>query len=81
MDWRKREPRKNWSRPETLLDSLKGIRNNLFHGGKELRGRAVVNERDADLLRAGLTVLHFVISLDAEVAQRFSDLGPEWPVA
>jgi hypothetical protein len=81
LDWEPRQPRNGAADLENLLDQVKVVRNNLFHGGKELRGRSVVDERDGDLLAAGLTVLRSVMAIDKDVANAFSDPGPKRPVA
>lgn len=78
--WRERTPRQGDTRSKIVIDHVKTIRNNLLHGGKEIRTRPLA-ERDSELLKAGLTVLTHVLSLDAEVANAFSDPGPDRPVA
>jgi hypothetical protein len=80
LSWRPRPARPNDTRSRILIDHVKTIRNNLFHGGKELRDHALA-ERDSALLNAGMTVLRHVISLDPEVANAFSATGTGRPVA
>lgn len=57
-----------------LIHSVKHVRNNLFHGGKELGGKLVA--RDRDLIASAITVLAFAISLDPAVARVYEDAGP-----
>jgi hypothetical protein len=56
---------------ERLIDTVKGVRNNLFHGGKFPSG--VVNEpgRDAKLLKAAMCVLEHACGLDEKVKRFF----------
>ena len=80
LSWRPRPAWPNDTGSKILIDHVKTIRNNLFHGGKELRDHALA-ERDSALLNAGMAVLRHIIGLDPEVANAFADTGPERPVA
>lgn len=73
--WRKRSRRTNQSEAEFLLESVRTVRNNLFHGGKEMRGPLA--ERDRRLVQSSLLVLAHAISLSDSVSHAFSEAGSD----
>jgi hypothetical protein len=61
--------------PETfLIRSVTQVRNNLFHGGKELRGPLA--ERDRRLVHSALTMVAFAVSVHDRVAMYYGEVGP-----
>jgi len=61
--------------PVFLMRSITTVRNNLFHGGKEVTGG--LTERDHRLVRSSLVILVHAIGLDANVQHAFEELPPE----
>lgn len=62
---------KDQKRLQTLLGSVKRVRNNLFHGekiGVLLEGDS---PRDVKLLEHGLTILYACLSLSTELRNKF----------
>lgn len=72
--WRSR-PIDNPKDPVFLIKSICTVRNNLFHGGKEIEG--LLAERDRQLILSALQVLCFAVSLQEEVSEAFGELPPE----
>lgn len=62
-----------------VIRSIVTVRNNLFHGGKEIVG--LMAERDQRLIQHALVVLAFSMTLNDEVRTAFCDIGPESEVA
>src|SRR5205823_15094594 len=62
-----------------VVRSITTVRNNLFHGGKEVVG--LMAERDRQLLQHSLLVLAYCLTLNADVLAAFGELGPESAVA
>lgn len=56
-----------------LIECVKTIRNNLFHGGKFPIGPITDPSRDEDLLRHSAAILECCLSLDANVKNFFLD--------
>jgi hypothetical protein len=50
-----------------VIEVIKQVRNNLFHGGKCGRGNGNDSARNGDLLRHSLTVLEHILELDDRV--------------
>jgi hypothetical protein len=65
--------------PVFLMRSITTVRNNLFHGGKEVTGRLA--ERDHRLVQSSLVVLAHAIGLDTNVQHAFEELPPEQDTA
>lgn len=65
--------------PVFLIRSITTVRNNLFHGGKEIEGHLA--ERDPRLLVSCLNLLSYAISLDPDVLHFFEELPREIEVA
>jgi hypothetical protein len=65
--------------PVFVVRSITTVRNNLFHGGKEIVG--LMAERDRQLLQHSLLVLAYCLTVNAEVLDAFGELGPETAVA
>jgi hypothetical protein len=61
--------------PVFLMRSITTVRNNLFHGGKEVTGRLA--ERDHGLVQSSLVILAHAIGLDTNVQHAFEELPPE----
>lgn len=61
--------------PVFLIQSVRTVRNNLFHGGKQIAG--LLAERDLLLLVSCLNVLSYAISLDQEVLHFFEEIPVE----
>jgi BrnA antitoxin of type II toxin-antitoxin system len=61
--------------PMSLLRSIRTVRNNLFHGGKEVQW--LMAERDRRLIESSLVVLAHCITLNKDVHQAFLDMPPE----
>ncbi len=78
LEWRPRvsaEPRD----AVFLIRSITTVRNNLFHGGKEIQG--LLAERDRRLVRSSLVVLAHALTLLPEVWHAFEELPPEHEAA
>src|SRR5262249_60391754 len=60
LRWRPRTRRENQSCEAFLVESITTVRNNLFHGGKELT--VPLTERNRELVRAALRWLAHAIS-------------------
>jgi hypothetical protein len=73
LDWNTPEPRQNASREEWILDLVRVVRNNLFHGGKfpDLIDPVPEPSRDGRLLTACLAVLLECLELSPEVKAAF----------
>lgn len=56
---------------EELVDIVKGVRNNLFHGGKFPSGQVPESGRNTILLRDAMCVLEHVLELDKRVKEFF----------
>jgi hypothetical protein len=56
---------------EKLVCSLRGVRNNLFHGGKFESGSVEDPARNTILLESCITILNKCITLDKDVEQYF----------
>jgi hypothetical protein len=65
--------------PVFIVRSITTVRNNLFHGGKEIVGPMA--ERDRQLLQHSLLVLAHCLTLNSAVLDAFGELGPEVAVA
>jgi hypothetical protein len=65
--------------PIFLMRSITTVRNNLFHGGKEVTGRLA--ERDHGLVQSSLVILAHAIGLDTNVEHAFKELPPEQATA
>jgi hypothetical protein len=75
LAWKERVRSADQSEAAFLMESVKQVRNNLFHGGKELMGRLA--ERDKVLVQSALLVIAFAISSHPDVRRAFCDAGPE----
>jgi hypothetical protein len=75
------EPREctNFTDPEFVIRSITTVRNNLFHGGKEIVG--LMAERDRELVQNSLVVLAYCMTLNERVLRALNDLPPESAVA
>ena len=71
--WEERKPNRHQD-TRFLIRSVTTVRNNLFHGGKEMRWRLA--ERDRDLLESCLTVLKYCLALHEGVWRAFAEAGP-----
>lgn len=71
--WQKRKPNSGQD-ARFLIRSVTTVRNNLFHGGKEMTWRLA--ERDRDLLESCLTVLKHCLALHEGVWRAFAEAGP-----
>jgi hypothetical protein len=68
-----------WSKPQSkgkndrllrwLLEEIRTVRNNLFHGGKF----ASEPSRDRELLEHSIVILNAVLELDPDVMREFRD--------
>jgi hypothetical protein len=65
--------------PVFVIRSVTTVRNNLFHGGKEIVG--IMAERDRELLEHSLLALAYWVTLNDKVRDAFCELGPEAAVA
>jgi hypothetical protein len=74
LQWQAREKRNNQTDAQFLVESVTQVRNNLFHGGKELMGRLA--ERDRELVGAALTTVAFAVSAHVCVSALFEEVGP-----
>jgi len=61
--------------PTFLVRSITTVRNNLFHGGKEIEGPLA--ERDRHLIQNSLLLLVQAIRLEPSVRRAFGELPPE----
>ncbi len=73
--WRPRRRRDGQSPEAFVIESVTTVRNNLFHGGKELT--SPFSERDRELVRSALVVLAHAVSLHPTVRSHFGDTGPD----
>lgn len=73
---RERETSRDNSTNEFLLRAVGDVRNNLFHGGKDLAGSAI--ERDEKLIKAAFIVLAWALQTKEDVWGFFNEpgLGP-----
>jgi hypothetical protein len=78
IEWKDRE-RGNLDDSAFLVRSITTVRNNLFHGGKEIVGLMV--ERDRQLIQHSLLLLAYAITLNPAVHSAFSEVGYEGAVA
>jgi len=69
--WEPRTCDKRKPDPVFLIRSITTVRNNLFHGGKKIRGPLA--ERDFRLLLSCLNLLSFALTLDREVLHFFKE--------
>lgn len=79
LEWRERPKRSNETLTAFLLRAVSEIRNNLFHGGKDLRGELC--ERDAKLLDSAIVVLRWALTVLSKVRDSFDDSGPDIEIA
>jgi len=56
-----------------LLQAVRHVRNNLFHGGKFAGGRMAEPSRDRELLGHAITILNACVSLDPQVAGHLNE--------
>jgi hypothetical protein len=78
LDWKERK-RGNQSDAEFLIRSITTVRNNLFHGGKEVTW--TMAERDHDLIENSLIVLAYCVNQNHGVWRAFAEIPPEVPTA
>lgn len=78
LEWKDRKPDAP-DDPVFLIRSITTVRNNLFHGGKEIVG--LMAERDRQLLQNSLLLLAHCLKLNPAVLEAFGELGPEVAVA
>ncbi len=78
LEWKDRKC-PDFDDPVFLIRSVTTVRNNLFHGGKEVV--ALMAERDRHLLQHSLLFLAYCLTLNADVLAAFGELGPEMAVA
>jgi hypothetical protein len=71
--WKDRSEQESESRLTKILEDIGSIRNNLFHGGKELG--SIPCERDRDLLSASIWVLSRVLGVCSEASKPFWDVS------
>ena len=76
LDWDPSVRRADQTEISVLLECVKTMRNNLFHGGKFPGLLVDGSERDPQLLVSGAVVLRSVATLDEKVRAGF-DLNPE----
>ncbi len=57
---------------EKLIDIIKGVRNNLFHGGKFPSGPADEPGRDTQLIQSAICLLERALEIDEGVQKAFS---------
>jgi hypothetical protein len=78
LEWKNRECT-DPSDAVFVVRSVTAVRNNLFHGGKEVVG--LMAERDRQLLEHSLLMLAYCLTLHLDVFNAFGELGPEAAVA
>jgi hypothetical protein len=78
LQWKDR-PCPDLRDPKFVIRSITTVRNNLFHGGKEIVG--LMAERDRQLLENSSLVLAYCLKINEEVYHAFEELGPEEAVA
>jgi hypothetical protein len=78
LQWKTRECT-SLTDPVFVIRSITTVRNNLFHGGKEIVG--LMAERDRQLVQNSLVVLAYCMTLNESVSSAFSELAPESAVA
>jgi hypothetical protein len=74
LKWHARARGHSQTEAQFLIESVTQVRNNLFHGGKELMGRLA--ERDQSLIEAALIMVAFAVSSHHRVAAFYEDAGP-----
>lgn len=70
LDW-KNVPNQNIPLLKLILDAVRRVRNNLFHGGKFQNGPEEEPGRDRELLNSCITVLKECLSLNSDVYSHF----------
>jgi len=77
LSWR--EPGKSGDESRRLIDALKRVRNNLFHGGKYNPDGVYLSNRAVKLIEAANSVLDALLGAEPlrGVAQRFRAFSPE----
>ena len=77
LSWR--EPGRSGDDLQRLIDGLKRVRNNLFHGGKYSPHGTYLSNRATQLIEAAHAVLEALLDVGAlrEVADRFHGYSPE----
>jgi hypothetical protein len=75
LTWKSRASDAAQRDPLFLIQSVTTVRNNLFHGGKQISG--LLEERDRLLLISCLNLLSYAISLDQDVLHSFEELPIE----
>jgi hypothetical protein len=78
LDWKERK-KGNQSDAVFVVRSITTVRNNLFHGGKEVAW--TMAERDHDLIENSLIVLAHCLNQNHEVRIAFAELPAEAPTA
>ena len=71
LKWKARRKRSKETLTEFLVKAVCDVRNNLFHGGKNLSGR--LEERDTKLIDAAIVVLEWTLRVREEVWTAFDD--------
>lgn len=79
LTWEPRTSNHAQQDPVFLIRSITTVRNNLFHGGKQIEG--LLAERDLLLLVSCLNLLSYALSLDPSVLHFFEELPREIEVA
>ncbi|HWO25458.1 MAG TPA: hypothetical protein VNO30_42255 [Kofleriaceae bacterium] len=75
LDWEETPHRANETEAGFIVRCVKRIRNNLFHGGKfpSPVGPVAPPERDTQLLKHSLVIMHFVLKLNERVKFFFEE--------
>jgi hypothetical protein len=75
LDWSEPNAYTNQEKKLTwLINSVKTVRNNLFHGGKYLHVKVEEPTRNSELLRHSIVILNSCLSLSKDVASRVSEI-------
>jgi hypothetical protein len=79
LHWKKRTQRDDQTEEDFVIESVRTVRNNLFHGGKE--PTAPLTERNKKLIKSALLIAAFAVSAHPSVGSAFDQIGPEKTVA
>ena len=73
IEWTEREFQQNEPEENKLLQHIKDVRNNLFHGGKFNGIYKIDESRNYILINSSLTILNYWITLNQNILQLFNE--------
>ena len=75
LDWEETPVKTGEIHEEDVLDLVRIVRNNLFHGGKCSTGPIEEPARNKALLEAVITILHHCLTLNDDVSRAYDDVA------